>query len=183
MAFTPSRHAASPVLVRLVTPPGGTVLTVCRLRHSPWARHRPRRRPRPRPIRGRRGRSPTLAHAPMAEQHLLDLAGIDVGAAGDDDILRAVLEREVALEVEETDVARVASRRAARGKRPRDRSSNPASRCRRGRGSRPPRRWAEGARPRRRRGPRRRRRGARPSRASRASADGRDRRCPASRAW
>src|SRR6266536_1587932 len=48
-----------------------------------------------------------LAHVLVLEQHFLDLARIDVGAAGDDHVLGAVLEREIALRVERADVAGV----------------------------------------------------------------------------
>ena len=43
----------------------------------------------------------------MAQQHLLDLARIDVHAAADDQVLGAVLQREVAVRVEAADVAGV----------------------------------------------------------------------------
>ena len=43
----------------------------------------------------------------MGEQHLLDLARIDVGAAGDDEVLGAVLEVQIAVGVEGADVAGV----------------------------------------------------------------------------
>src|SRR5262245_14899260 len=48
-----------------------------------------------------------LAHPRVPEQHLLDLARIDVGAAGDDDVLGAVLERQIAVGVEGAEVAGV----------------------------------------------------------------------------
>jgi len=43
----------------------------------------------------------------MLEQHFLDLAWIDVGAARDNDVLGAVLEREIAFRIEGADVAGV----------------------------------------------------------------------------
>ena len=59
------------------------------------------------PIRVRPADHRDFAHARMLEQHLLDLAWIDVGAARDDDVLGAVLEREIAFRIERADVAGV----------------------------------------------------------------------------
>ena len=52
----------------------------------------------------------------MGEQHFLDLARIDVGAAGDDQVLGAVLEVEIALLVEDADVAGMQPAAAQRGR-------------------------------------------------------------------
>src|SRR5712691_13316130 len=46
-----------------------------------------------------------FAYILVLEQHFLDLPRVDVGAAGDDHVLGAVLEREIALGVERADVA------------------------------------------------------------------------------
>jgi hypothetical protein len=43
----------------------------------------------------------------MLEQHFLDLAWIDVGAARDDDVLGSVFQREIAFRIEGADVASV----------------------------------------------------------------------------
>src|SRR5262249_41056325 len=48
-----------------------------------------------------------LAHARVREQNLLDLARIDIGAAGDHHVLGAVFEREIAVRIERADVAGV----------------------------------------------------------------------------
>src|SRR5207247_11011058 len=46
-----------------------------------------------------------FAHAGVPEQHLLDFARIDVGAAADDDVLGSILEREVAVGIERAEIA------------------------------------------------------------------------------
>ena len=46
-----------------------------------------------------------LAHRAVGEQHLLDLARIDVGTARDDQVLGAVLEMQITLLVDNADVA------------------------------------------------------------------------------
>src|SRR5579871_1069870 len=51
----------------------------------------------------------------VGEQHLLDLARINVGAAGNDHVLGAVLEREIALGVEDADIAGVQPAALERG--------------------------------------------------------------------
>src|SRR6266508_5309327 len=48
-----------------------------------------------------------LAHLGVLQQHLLDLARIDIGAARDDQVLGAVLEREIAVGIEDADIAGV----------------------------------------------------------------------------
>src|SRR4051794_6483494 len=47
----------------------------------------------------------SFAHAPVLEQHLLDLTRIDVRATRDDHVLGAILEREVTVRVEHADIA------------------------------------------------------------------------------
>src|SRR4051812_34900047 len=49
----------------------------------------------------------SFAHAPVLEQHLLNLTRIDVRAARDDHVLGAILEREVTIRIEHADVAGV----------------------------------------------------------------------------
>jgi hypothetical protein len=61
-----------------------------------------------------------LPHAGVAQQRLFDLAGVDVHPAADDQVLRPVAQREVAVDVEAADVAGVqpppaTSRRTRRG--------------------------------------------------------------------
>jgi hypothetical protein len=61
-----------------------------------------------------------LGHDRIAEQHFLDLAGIDVAVAGDDQVLGTILEGQKAILVERADVAVVelaAAQRLRRGSR------------------------------------------------------------------
>ena len=51
----------------------------------------------------------------MPEQHLLDFARIDVGAAADDDVLGSILEREVAVGIERAEIAGMQPAVAQRG--------------------------------------------------------------------
>jgi len=46
-----------------------------------------------------------LAHARVGEQHFFDFARIDIGPAGDDDVLGAIFQRQEAVGIEDTDIA------------------------------------------------------------------------------
>ncbi len=65
----------------------------------------PRKRPRARPLRIRHTDDGNFRDGVMQRQDLLHLARIDVAAAGDDHVLGAVLEREVAVRVERSEMA------------------------------------------------------------------------------
>ncbi len=79
-----------------------------------------------------------LQHLGMAIEHLLDLEGGDVLAAGDDDVLGAVLDLDIAVGMAHAEIAGVEPAAARRPRRsPRDSSDSPSSRCCRAGRSRP----------------------------------------------
>ena len=123
-----------------------------------------------------------LGHAGRRQQHLLDLARVDVGAAADQQVLAAVLQGQEAILVQAADVAGPEPAVAQRRRRwPRGCASSRPSRCRRAPAPRRSRR--------RQLGPSRRPRAPAPASAprpptpaARGDADARCRRCGGARA-